>query len=243
MTRVAGTDLFYYSTELEPDARANYHYIRDYVAEFIDPRNPRSTTTAMYGPNMEPNFTDDEMPVSWVAMPRWRAPAHLAEPAGAQRGHVVRHELESDVLQTALVVHVYLPAGYDENGERRYPVAYYHDVNGPLARGSLSTSLDNLLGAEVRPVIVVFIEPPSPPNPRYTDMWANELVPFIDSTFRTVATRDGRAGLGNGWGWLQRALCGAEQAGPCREGRDTVPGGAGVRRAGEAARTAHRHGC
>ena len=41
MTHVAGTDLFYYSTEVGPDARVNYHFIRDYTAVILDPRNPR----------------------------------------------------------------------------------------------------------------------------------------------------------------------------------------------------------
>ena len=49
MTRVDGTDLFYYTTRLEPDARVNYLFIKDYE-EITDPRNPSKTTTAAVPP-------------------------------------------------------------------------------------------------------------------------------------------------------------------------------------------------
>ena len=55
MQRVADTDLFVYTTQLEPDGRVNYLFIRDYE-EILDPLNPRKTTTAMYGPDMEMSF-------------------------------------------------------------------------------------------------------------------------------------------------------------------------------------------
>ena len=72
MARVEGTDLFYYSTVLEPEARVNYLFIRDYE-EITDRRNARSTTTGIYGSDMEFTESDDDpMPMSWVAMPRWR---------------------------------------------------------------------------------------------------------------------------------------------------------------------------
>ena len=200
MARVEGTDLFYYSTELEPDARVNYLFVRDYEG-ITDPRNPRSTTTGIYGPDMELTGNDDNpMPMSWVAMPRWRPPAHLTEPpAGAPRGRIVTGELESKVYEEPHTIHVYLPAGYDET-DTRYPVAYYHSGRGALTRGDVPTSLDNLLGKEVEPVIAVFIERAAEFFPtKYVDMWADELVPYIDANYRTIATPEGRANIGGGF--------------------------------------------
>jgi len=46
MTRVPGTDLFYYSIALEPDARVNYMFLRDYEG-MLDPKNDRTTTTTV----------------------------------------------------------------------------------------------------------------------------------------------------------------------------------------------------
>ena len=203
MTRVEGTNLFYYSTEIDPNARVNYHFVGDDGAAIIDPRNPRVTTTAMYTPEMEPvTQRGAAMPVSWVAMPRWQPAAHLTEPQSDRPGgRLVTHGLESEVFGQTFPVDVYLPAGYgDEPGDRRYPVAYYHELEGPLVRGDLQTSLDNLLGREVQPIIAVFVEAQGvTPLPDYVEMWAEELVPFIDATYRTVATPEGRASIGNGF--------------------------------------------
>ena len=202
MARVPGTDLFYSSVDIDPDVRVNYHFIRDYE-EILDPRNPRSTTTGMYGPEMDVNFSgENPIQVSWLAMPQWEPPAHLtAVAADARRGHLERHELDSDVLGRPVVVEVYVPAGYDAETERRYPVAYYHGGDHALERGEFQTSLDNLLGTEVRPLLGVFIEfiDTRLSVDRYMEMWAKELVPFVDTTYRTVASREGRASIGGGF--------------------------------------------
>ncbi len=198
MTRVAGTNLFYFSTELEPDARVSYRFIRDYE-EIVDPRNPRRTMTAAYARDMEPGRNENETEMSWMAMPGWVAPAHLEEPpADAPRGRLVAHELESQVYGDRHRVQVYLPAGYDQ-GETRYPVAYYHGGVGALRRGQLPTTLDNLLGRQVAPLIAVFIERAAEWIPdRYAEMWAEELVPFIDAQYRTIRESTARASIGGG---------------------------------------------
>ncbi|NOX57682.1 MAG: PQQ-binding-like beta-propeller repeat protein, partial [Planctomycetes bacterium] len=56
MNRLSDTDLFYYSMQLEPDARLNYLFIRDYD-EIIDPRNDRKTVTRMLTKDMEMSFS------------------------------------------------------------------------------------------------------------------------------------------------------------------------------------------
>lgn len=69
MTRVPGTDLRYFSTTLEPDARVNYLFIRDYE-EMTDPLNPRETVTSVVKSEMEPTFgRSSGMPISWLGMP------------------------------------------------------------------------------------------------------------------------------------------------------------------------------
>jgi enterochelin esterase-like enzyme len=143
---------------------------------------------------------DNPMPMSWVAMPRWQAPAHLAEPPhDAPRGRIVTHELESKVYEEPHTIQVYLPVGYDET-DTRYPVAYYHGGRGAFTRGELPTSLNYLLGKKVGPVIAVFIERASEFIPtKYVDLWADELVPFIDANYRTIATPEGRANIGGGF--------------------------------------------
>ena len=198
MAHLEGTDVFYYSAELEPDARVSYRFVRDYE-DIVDPLNPLETTTAVYRADMELNRGEAETAMSWLAMPRFEAPAHLREPpSDAPRGRVVVEEVESATYGESHRVHVYLPHGYDDS-EDRYPVAYYHGGLGALRRGQLQTSLDNLLGRKVTPLIAVFIERVGEWVPdRYAQMWAEELVPFIDEHYRTVAQKEGRASIGGG---------------------------------------------
>jgi hypothetical protein len=83
--------------------------------------------------------------------------------------------------------------------------------------------LDNLIAAgELRPTIAVFIDPRQPSNqannrriseynmnPNFANFVAGELVPAIDSAFRTDATADGRTILGTSMGGLNAAYFGA----------------------------------
>ncbi len=207
MHRVDDTNLFYYSASLQPDARINYRFIRDYE-EIRDPRNPRETVSEVYGAEMEISSDGSVSPMSWLAMPRWEAPAHLEAPGETTpRGRIVEHNVASELLGPQVPIRVYLPSGYDD-GDERYPVAYYHGGFQVLAHGDIPLSLDNLIAAGQRPVIAVFIF--AAPNIKlvvpgignadeYSRMWAEEMVPYVDATFRTIATPEGRANIGAGW--------------------------------------------
>ncbi len=99
--------------------------------------------------------------------------------------------------------HIYLPAEYSANPQKRFPVAYWlHGSGGvlpgvaPLARYADKSIKDK----KVPPFIIVFV------NGLENGMYVNwkdgstpletiiveELVPHIDATYRTIATRDGR---------------------------------------------------
>ncbi len=206
MTRVPGTDLFYHSMELPPDTRANYLFIKDYE-EIRDPRNPRQTSSTIVGKDMEMAFSGEELPMSWFAMPGWTPPAHLEEAPEASRGTLESHEIESAALaeqppgrpgapppQTTIQLDVYLPHGYAES-EARYPVVYVHGGEPARERGQLPNSLDNLIGKSVAPVIVAFVDI-SAQGPAYDGAFVGDVVPFVDSTYRTVAAPEGRANAG-----------------------------------------------
>ncbi len=206
MTHVSGTDLFYYSMKLEPDARTNYVFLKDYD-QILDPRNERKTKTIVYGKEMEMSFRGDGMEMSWVAMPAWKPARHLGEPQPARRGRVEKREMESEHLESKYPVHVYLPAGYDDS-DARYPVAFVHGGKAAREKGMYVTSLDNLIGQSVAPVIVVFIElRPSATKGKYPQLFANELIPFIDENFRTHASPDTRASIGAGFSASAALLC------------------------------------
>jgi len=99
--------------------------------------------------------------------------------------------------------HLYTPAIYDEEPERRFPVLYWlHGTGGGLAGiAPLSAFFDRAMReAKIPPMLVVF------PNGLSASMWCDskdgavpmetivvkELLPHIDATFRTVAKREAR---------------------------------------------------
>ncbi len=193
MTRLPGTDLFYYSTRLLSDARVSYHFIKDFEERLTDPRNPRKL----------PDLTGE---VSWVGMPEWQSPAHLAEAPVERRGRIESLEVETDHFDARRKVDVYLPAGYDEDADRRYPVVYVHGGNQALKLGGWARTLDNLVGKSVTPLIVAFIDTRDPKaeffffskRDAYAAMFATEVVPAIDESFRTLGTVESRASVGAG---------------------------------------------
>ena len=126
---------------------------------------------------------------------------------------------------------VYTPPGYDTDLRKRYPVLYLQhgggeDETGWVRQGYVNFILDNLIAAgKARPMIVVMEKgyatkagaPAAPPEKgkgvkggfsAFGDVVLKELIPMIDSTYRTIPDREQRAIAG-----LSRG-----QARPCRLG-------------------------
>ena len=201
MARVPGTDLFWYATRLEPDARVSYEYVRNFEERIVDPRNPRKVTGMRFtakGP--------EKIEISSLTMPAWQEPAHLAEPPESRRGRMETVEVKSAAGPKASV-QVYLPAGYDA-GSDRLPVAYC--FGGDTARdiGMVPRSLDNLLGRRVAPLLAVFLGDVDwgENKPKFEEaaqaeasFLAREIVPAVDARFRTRADARSRAAVGAGF--------------------------------------------
>lgn len=116
----------------------------------------------------------------------------------------VQYRTFSSVIARATVsYHVYTPPQYDSEPARRFPVLYWlHGSGGGLGGIAILTAYfdDAIRAGRTPPMLVVF------PNGMASSMWADskdgrvpmesmvvrDLVPHVDATFRTVATRDGR---------------------------------------------------
>jgi len=193
MTHVAGTRLFYSSARLEPDAAVSYGFLVDYGEASKDPRNPKAA---------KGNFGD----VSLLTMPAWRDGGATIASDASRRGQLETIEWASTIDEgKTRRLSVYLPAGYATTGERRYPSAYILGGKAALEDGSLGNVLDRSIGNGVEPLVAVFILPREDdkgpvrmPPEKYLEMLSKEIVPLVDSRFRTVAARGERAIIGIG---------------------------------------------
>ena len=109
---------------------------------------------------------------------------------------------------------IYLPACYDEKTDQRYPVLYllhgqtYTDDQW-IRLGAVEVADRLILSGESIPFIIVFPDDRYwnlPPGPGFGQRLEEALIPYIDSTYRTLADRDHRAigGMSRGAGWALR---------------------------------------
>ena len=109
---------------------------------------------------------------------------------------------------------IYLPPCYDEKTDQRYPVLYllhgqtYTDDQW-VRLGAANIADQLILSGESIPFIVVFPDDRYwnlPPGPGFGQRLVEQLIPYIDSTYRTFPDREHRAigGLSRGAGWALR---------------------------------------
>jgi enterochelin esterase family protein len=196
MVRAPGTDLYYYTADLIPEARLSYAFLRD--GEMItDPLNPLVVPTLIYNAEREHVFGDRPQPMSELRMPGWRRPDHLREPAAETRGTV--ESLAFEDRRGSFEIQVYLPHGY-EDSDASYPVVYYHGPS-PTELSAIPTTLDNLIAdGEIPPVIAAWTDVQLGAGSYYSSFWADKIVPAIDARFRTVQSAAGRVSVGGGSG-------------------------------------------
>jgi hypothetical protein len=130
-------------------------------------------------------------------------------------GRIERHTIDSELLADNPLgdpaqrpVEVYVPPGYDDDAERRYPSVYViQGYTGALPmwhnrapfRPTFPEAADALFAAgDTPPCVVVFVDAwtayggsqlvDSPAIGRYHSHLCDEIVPFVDERYRTLAT-------------------------------------------------------
>ena len=109
---------------------------------------------------------------------------------------------------------IYLPPCYNEQTDKRYPVLYLlhgqtYTADQWIRLGAV-TVIDNLiLSGETQPFIIVFPDDRYwnlPPGTAFGQRLVDYLIPYIDTTYRTIPNRDHRAigGMSRGAGWAFR---------------------------------------
>jgi enterochelin esterase family protein len=194
MEQIDDSGIFHYTLNLSEPARLEYKYIVD--GEWKpDPLCHNFVDNGVGGQN------------SYFVVGEFHEPPELEWVEGIPHGRVEEFEFESQRLRNRRAVHVYLPPGYDESAAPM-PVLYVHDGGEYLSRARLPVVLDNLVNrGEVASLIAVMVDPVNRMaeyrmNDAYADFVASELLPHIDSRFRTLASSAGRGVMGASLGGL-----------------------------------------
>ena len=189
------TGFFYLTVDIQGPARVEYKFIVD--GEWVcDP----------FCPNAIDNGVGEQN--SYFIVGDLREPPELEHVPNIPHGEVEEFDFESTVLHNSRRVYVYLPPNYEQAETSRYPVMYVHDGGEYLTRARLATVLDNLIqSGDIPPLMAVMMDPVD----RLREYWANddyarfleeEVIPHIDSHYRTIAHRDARGTMGASMGGL-----------------------------------------
>ncbi|MGE5500247.1 MAG: alpha/beta hydrolase-fold protein, partial [Syntrophothermus sp.] len=120
----------------------------------------------------------------------------------------------SNIIKRTYQLSIYLPPAYETESSKRFPSVYFQDGSEYQSLGSAVNIIDNLIdSSKIEQVIAVFVRP----NDRndeyaynnrhnYRQFFVRELVPFIDSLYRTINKADKRLVLGDSFGGNISAL-------------------------------------
>ncbi len=197
MKLLSTTDLWYREAVYESDARLDYKYVLNGATWILDPLNP-NTVSGGFGPNSE------------LAMPDYVQPSEIIYNPSFPHGTMNDTLLKSSYLNNQRRVYVYTPPEYKENTSAKYPMILFHDGTDYLSLGSVKNILDNLISEKkINPVIAVLVPPVDRENEyafNQTDKFASfiveEVVPYIDSHYRTFRYPEFRAMTGPSYGGL-----------------------------------------
>ena len=119
----------------------------------------------------------------------------------------------SEKKQAMRHIFVYTPDEYDRNPNKRYPVLYLlpggAETEYSWARqGHIAQIMDNVLAeGKAEPFLIVMdncvLENPYEWEEDYSSILINDLIPMIDTTYRTIPDKDHRAMAGLSYGGLQ----------------------------------------
>lgn len=194
MTHIAGTNFYFLQKKFETDARLDYKFVNDRNTWILDPLNPH-TIIGGVGPNSE------------LAMPDYIQPTEIIYNTVIPHGTTAVFSFYSAALNNNRNITVYLPPGYDSSA-KKYPTLYVHDGPDYLNLGSMKNVLDNLIATNViEPVICIFVPPVSAADRsneyrlskvvQFSTFITKELVPHIDSLYRTDTSAVRRGTLGS----------------------------------------------
>jgi len=157
------------------------------------PRNPVPILPALPAPNDTSFYASNDVPHGRVEI------VHYKTSAGVEKQ-----------------MHIYLPPGYDTDTDKHYPVLYLNHGGGenyshwtaanPRSGGFANLILDNLIAAgKARPMIISMpstggvvtgTSPKLGEDDACTQEYLKDIIPYVDSHYRTRTNRESRAVAG-----------------------------------------------
>jgi enterochelin esterase-like enzyme len=197
--RLGDSDIWMIALRLPTDARLEYRILLNGSERILDPLNPLVETGGL----------GDK---SYFAMPDYTFSLYTDHRDDVAHGSLTDNlTISSSNLGYDVNYRIYTPAEY--NLLENLPVIYITDGQDYLAFGHMQDILDNLIAdGLIQPIIAVFIDPRDTQsgenlreqqfilNPAYGLFIADELVPVIDSAYKTNPSPDSRAILGASFG-------------------------------------------
>ena len=199
LSLLSGTNLFYYKQSFESDARLDYKLVVN-GNWILDPGNPH-TCAGGFGPNSE------------LAMSGYVQPWEILYKPNIKHGTLVEDTIRSQIVNRTYKLKIFIPVEYFYLSSP-LPTVYFQDGEDYLNLGYAKNVIDNILDSgKVVPFIGVFVQP----NDRneeyayslrnyYSRFFVEELVPYIDKTFRTIKNPAQRLVLGDSFGGNISAL-------------------------------------
>jgi enterochelin esterase-like enzyme/outer membrane protein assembly factor BamB len=190
MEPIAGTDVYFKSIRLDPEAVFDYQLSIDFGNLIPDPKNPHGITT-LSGPG------------SILRMPLSKVPLAIEEVDEPHRGRLESFQLRSKFRNNERQIQIYLPNGYEAAPDVRYPVLLVTYGLDALRTGNFDRWLDRLiLEGRIEPLIAVFFQEAGitefygPCAEDLLRMLTEELIPHVDAHYRTIPDPGSRAFLG-----------------------------------------------
>jgi enterochelin esterase-like enzyme len=199
-------------TVTTPPVIPGFHYYKLSV-DGVEVNDPASDT-----------FFGTGRPTSGIEIPE--KGVDFYHPKDIPHGEIRSRWYNSKVTGQTRHVMVYTPPGYDTDLKKRYPVLYLQhgggeDETGWSKQGHMNFILDNLIASDkAKPMIVVMEKgyatragapaesggPGRGDGSAFEDVVLKDLIPMIDSTYRTIPDREQRAiaGLSMGAGQAMR---------------------------------------
>jgi enterochelin esterase-like enzyme len=200
-TKLGPSDVWYLVKTFPKDARLDYKIVENKSNWKLDPENPKKQLSG-FGYN------------SAFSMPDYDSSKYIVSVQGVNKGMLsTAHIIASNKLSRNVRFWVYTP--YDYTNLDSLPAIYVLDGQDYKTdgMGCMINVLDNVMAENlIIPVIAVFIDPINPVtgnnqreelflnNALYAGFFKEELVPFIDSTYKTAHNPAKRAILGTSYG-------------------------------------------